>query len=77
VKIVKYGIFCVLVLVASILIRRPADVPERETTPVERAEGGNQVTEMQKSSVTSRLDDSNEDDENDEDDDDEDEDDED
>lgn len=44
-RIVKYGIFCVLVLVASILIRRPAEVSQEETAPVESVETSGQVME--------------------------------
>jgi hypothetical protein len=45
VKIVKYGIFCILVLVASVLIRRPSEVPQKETTPVKSVETSEQVME--------------------------------
>jgi hypothetical protein len=44
-KIVKYGIFCVLVLVASVLMRRPADIPEKETPPAASVETSGEVME--------------------------------
>jgi hypothetical protein len=52
VKIVKYGIFCLLVLAASILIRRPSDVPEKETTPVKSVETSGQVMEAKEPPAT-------------------------
>ncbi len=51
-KIVKYGIFCILVLVASVLIRRPSDVPQEETTPVKSVETSGQVMEAQERLAT-------------------------
>ena len=51
-KIVKYGIFCLLVLAASILIRRPSDVPEKETTPVKSVETSGQVMEAKEPPAT-------------------------
>lgn len=46
-KIVKYGIFCILVLVASVVIRRPSEVPQEETTPVKSIDTSGQVMEAQ------------------------------
>ena len=51
-KMVRYGIFCILVLIASILIRRPSDVPQEETTPVESVETSGQVLEAQEPLAT-------------------------
>ena len=51
-KIVKYGIFCILVLVASVLIRRPSEVPQEETTPVKSVETSRQVMEAKEPPAT-------------------------
>ena len=51
-KIVKYGIFCILVLVASVLIRRPSEVPQKETTPVKSVETSEQVMEAKEPPAT-------------------------
>ena len=51
-KFVKYGIFCILVLVASVLIRRPSEVPQEETTPVKSVETSGQVMEAQEPQAT-------------------------
>jgi hypothetical protein len=52
VKIVKYGIFCLLVLAASILIRRPSEVPREEATPVKSVETSGQVMEAKEPPAT-------------------------
>lgn len=51
-KIVKYGIFCLLVLAASILIRRPSEVPREEATPVKSVETSGQVMEAKEPPAT-------------------------
>ena len=51
-KFVKYGIFCILVLVASVVIRRPSEVPQEETTPVKSVETSGQVMEAQEPLAT-------------------------
>lgn len=66
-KFVKYAIFCILVLVTSILIRRPAEVPQEETTPVEKAETGAEMMKGQKPSITTASDEEEVDEEEDED----------
>ena len=71
-KFVKYGIFCILVLVASVLIRRPSEVPREETTPVEKAETGPERMKGQKPSITTASDEREDDDEEDDDEEDED-----
>jgi hypothetical protein len=52
VKFLKYGIFCILVLVASVLIRRPSEVPQEETTPVKSVETSRQVMEAKEPPAT-------------------------
>jgi hypothetical protein len=52
VKFLKYGIFCILVLVASVLIRRPSEVPQEETTPVKSVETSGQVMEAKEPPAT-------------------------
>ncbi len=66
-KFVKYAIFCILVLVTSILIRRPAEVPQEETTPVEKAETGAEMMKGQKPSITTASDEEEDEDDDDED----------
>ncbi len=72
VKFVKYAIFCILVLVTSILIRRPAEVLQEEITPVEKAETGAEMMKGQKPSITTASDEEEVDEDEDDDDEDED-----
>ena len=54
-RIVGYVIFCILVFVASVLIRRPSSSPDKEQNFVEKQETAAQTSKAQKSLPLSRI----------------------